>query len=123
MTAESAGEFNDRRAIEENFLAEQATDSVQSIPHDQLSKLHADEARTTGTARPATEVKAVDGSVVIVAASEVTSLTRTPRCSCPIACPPAPATRSTKTANLMRPAGRHGRLTYNVRSCRCLRLS
>ena len=79
MTPESTREFHESRALAEKLLAEQATDSVQSIPHDQLSRLHAEKAETIGADLPlhgaVLDATAVDGNVIIVAAGEVNFLT------------------------------------------------
>lgn len=73
MTAETHQQFNDRRATEEKTLADLATDRVQSIPHEQLSKLHADAAETNGAnglvQDTALDVTAVDGAVTLAAAA------------------------------------------------------
>lgn len=46
-------QFNARRASEEKALTDLATDRLQSIPHGQLAKLHADEADASeATIRP-----------------------------------------------------------------------
>lgn len=68
MKIESNKDFNERRALAERVLAGRAADRVQAIPHGQLAKLHADEARAIGgvsAPEAAPSVDAVDGNVTI----------------------------------------------------------
>jgi len=80
MSSETDTQFHERRATEEHTLADRATESVEAIPHGQLSKLHADEALACGSAlaplEAALDVTAIGGVVVLAApVGEITSLT------------------------------------------------
>ena len=79
MIDETDRQFNDRRALEEKKMADQATQGVQAIAHDKLSKLHAREADASicGDAPhdAALEITGIEGTVTITAAGVVTSLT------------------------------------------------
>lgn len=80
MTNETKTDFNDRRALDEKLMSDRATDVVQTIAHDQLSELHAQEARDGDHAdapmTTALDVTAVDGVVAVSDANgDVTRLT------------------------------------------------
>lgn len=66
MTIETDKDYSDRRAIEEQALADKAADAVQSIPHSQLSALHTEVAKTADAVQQTPlDVAAVAGSVTL----------------------------------------------------------